>query len=180
MASLSKVCSMFRTGLIAPNVNLHNLNPAIKWEEFRMRVPTEITPLPSRHSSGRSLISMTSSGIGGTNAHIVLEAPPPRHMLEEYSYPNAPVLIVSGGLSPRSASSLAEFLSTLVADHSDDLRMLASIYGRRSRQMTWRMYGICVPGSSTVHFSVPRPILRTKPPIVFVFAGQGPQHFNSK
>ncbi|KZV87149.1 ketoacyl-synt-domain-containing protein [Exidia glandulosa HHB12029] len=39
LASLCKVCSIFQTRNIPPTVNVSRLNPAIRWEDNRMRVP---------------------------------------------------------------------------------------------------------------------------------------------
>ncbi|KAF9466964.1 polyketide synthase [Collybia nuda] len=177
LASLSKVCSIFETGYIPPNVNLRNLNPAIAWDRYRLRVPTEPTKLPARHSSGRSLISMTSSGIGGSNGHAVIEGPPVKFALTQKTTIR-PILYVVGGLSPRSASLVASDLADAVIQGEAHRLDLASIYGRRSRQMTWRTFAVWSPEKPTLEF--PSPILtpRSKPPVVFVFSGQGPQHFD--
>jgi len=76
LASLCKVCSIFQSGIIPLNVNLLNPNPAIHWEDFHLRVPVSPTLLPCQSTTGSSLISLASSGIGGANGHCVVEAPP--------------------------------------------------------------------------------------------------------
>ncbi|KAF8213913.1 hypothetical protein K438DRAFT_1902128 [Mycena galopus ATCC 62051] len=172
LASLSKVCSIFKTGLIPPTVNLATPNPAIHWKEYNMRAPTEVTKL-SNHS-GRSLISMTSSGIGGSNGHVILEGPPLR------TYPCAPsearpMLLVAGGLSSQTASAIA---ATIAVSDPNDLAALSTIHGRRSRQLTWRTFATWVPGQEKIEFPAPVLSPKVKAPIVFVFSGQGPQHFN--
>ncbi|KIJ41950.1 hypothetical protein M422DRAFT_171681 [Sphaerobolus stellatus SS14] len=177
LASLSKVCSILKTGLIPPNVNLQNLNPAIRWDEYKLRVPTEVTQLRARDPSGRALISMTSSGIGGVNGHAVLEGPPissPAVRVQAVK----PILFVVGGLSPRSASSIAVDVAELVLKENADVFSVASIYGRRSRQMTWRTSAIWVPSKNKLEFPQSTFTSRAKHPLVFVFSGQGPQHIN--
>ncbi|KAJ6539604.1 hypothetical protein B0H19DRAFT_1382247 [Mycena capillaripes] len=173
LASLSKVCSIFRTGLIPPTVNLLTPNPAIRWKEYNMQAPTEVTALPKR--SGRSLISMTSSGIGGSNGHVIVEAPPPSPQNPSAAPQIQPVLLVAGGLSPQTASAVATTLATFDAT---DLRDLSTIYGRRSRQLTWRTFATWIPGQERIEFPPPTLSPKVKAPIVFVFSGQGPQHFN--
>ncbi|KAJ7751452.1 putative polyketide synthase [Mycena metata] len=178
LASLSKVCSMFRSGTIPPTVNIQTLNPAIRWEEHGMRVPVEPTSLKVRHPSGKALISMSSSGIGGVNGHAVLEGPPVSQAPKQPQLPqNFPVLLVAAGLSPRSASEISE---TLVAAMSpadpENLHALSRVYGRRSRQMTWRSAAVYLPTQGPAPFPAPRHSSRKKKPLVFVFPGQGPQH----
>ncbi|KIJ44548.1 hypothetical protein M422DRAFT_145361, partial [Sphaerobolus stellatus SS14] len=63
-ASLCKYRMTFQTGIIPPNVNLKTPNPAIRWDQYRLRPVTEPTPITSRSSDGHALVSITSSGIG--------------------------------------------------------------------------------------------------------------------
>lgn len=185
LASLSKVCSILESGVIPPNVNLTKFNPEIHWEEYNLRVPTEATPLPNHQPAGKpSLISMSSSGIGGSNGHVVLEGPP---IMELAVAPfNAPTLLVAAGLSPRSAAATADDIVALVNDvngkekgTNEKVPALSTLYGRRSRQMTWRSFAVVTPGQTSVTFPAPTFSSRTKPPVVFVFSGQGPQHIQS-
>ncbi|KAJ6512896.1 hypothetical protein C8R45DRAFT_1206846 [Mycena sanguinolenta] len=183
LASLSKICSMFSHGIIPPNVNMIKPNPAIEWDRYRLRVPLEPTPLAPRHPSGAALVSMMSSGIGGVNGHAVVEGPPAQPASSELCGPRqgtpVPVLLVAGGLSPRSASSISATLEEEVLNPEIDLALLSTIYGRRARQMTWRSFAIVLPDRSiTVPFVSPLLNQRTKRPIAFVFSGQGPQHFH--
>ncbi|KAF8530083.1 putative polyketide synthase [Hysterangium stoloniferum] len=180
LVSLTKCIHIFQTGIIPPNVNLSTPNPRIDWNKYHLHVPTECTPLPC-HSKTGSLISLCSSGIGGANGHVVLEAPPrpfisglPSHLGNQ-----RPILLVAGALSPRSISSVSDTLSDLILEHPDRSEFLSTVYGRRSRQMPWRSYAIYSPGQTTkLKFSSPSLVPRIKPPIVFVFAGQGPQHLD--
>lgn len=144
-----------------------------------MQVPTEVLNLTARNKSGRPLVSMASSGIGGANGHAVIEGPPLRVENATEFKSQAPILVLAGGLSPRSALQVAVDLDILARAGKHDLRTIASIYGRRARQMTWRAHTIWKPGMSKLEFPQPRLVPRSKPPLVFVFSGQGPQHIAS-
>lgn len=174
---------MFSSRIIPPNVNLVSPNPAIEWDRFKLRVPLEPTPLIPRHFSGVPLVSMMSSGIGGVNGHVVVEGPPLKcaTLNEAPQIADGPVLLVSGGLSPRSTLSISASLEREVLDApKTDLALLSTLYGRRARQMTWRSFAIVQPDRSfAVPFTPPIFNQRTKLPIVFVFSGQGPQHLES-
>lgn len=173
---------MFETGLIPPNVNLRTLNPKIKWDEYRLRVVSEVTPLTARHHSGRALVSIASSGIGGSNGHAVVEAPPQLEgetpsLLQE----GRPGLLTVGSLSLRSISLLCDkFVAQVPQLCLKDLTALAAISGRRTRQMTWRTIALYSPDDQSP-LAFPPPVLspRLRGPLVFVFAGQGPQYFES-
>jgi hypothetical protein len=179
-ASLSKVLSIMDSGLVPPNVNLKSKNPAIKWDEYRLKAVERITRLPK---TSLPLIAMTSSGIGGANGHAVIEGPPPHRGISaaesfwRSSAKERADLLVLGGLSPRSTTSIAQDAQSLVG--SSHLRDAALTYGRVSRSMTWRSWGIARQDQKT-DFSEPVLASKTKRPIVFVFSGQGSQHFESE
>lgn len=160
-------------------MNLSHPNPAIRWREYRLRVPLEVEQLSCRSPSGRSLVALTSSGISGVNGHCVVEGPPPARTKDSLWLPgaNVPSLMIAAGLTPRSASAVAESMDDLVRKH--DPIHLARIYGRRSRSLTWRSFSMCTEAGLS-HFSEPLLSPKTPPALVFVFSGQGPQHFSSK
>ena len=145
-------------------------------------MPTERTALPVRAASGQALVALCSSGIGGANGHVVLEAPPRLPASRNATSgveSKMPLLLLAGGLSPRSAAAISETITELVQAHPLHARFLSTTYGRRSRQMTWRSFAVYSPGQAAkVKFSTPALVPRTKPPVVFVFAGQGPQHLD--
>ncbi|KAK7042171.1 hypothetical protein R3P38DRAFT_307459 [Favolaschia claudopus] len=177
LASLSKVLSIFEHQIIPPNINLSTPNPAIKWREYNLRAPVDATPLPSSESTP-TLISMASSGIGGSNGHVVLQAPPPSRVEDSVSNHqlDTPVLFMAAGLSPRSASSVIDqLLPVLRGMAASEYSAASAVLGRRSKQMNWRSYAVATPGSS-IQFSAPQYSSRDANPLVFVFSGQGPQH----
>ncbi|KAJ7292447.1 thiolase-like protein [Mycena rebaudengoi] len=177
LASLSKVLSIFEHKIIPPNINLSTLNPAIKWREYNLRVPTCPTLLPPTVSR-RTLISMSSSGIGGSNGHVVLEAPPECNSITRADLKvDQPVLFMAAGLSPRSASAIADqILDSLSTTSRAEYPAASTVLGRRSKQMSWRCYALAVPGCGPAQFSKPQYCGRDINPLVFVFSGQGPQH----
>ncbi|KAG1725077.1 acyl transferase domain-containing protein [Suillus paluster] len=177
LASLCKVCSIFQSGIIPPNVNLRNPNPAIRWEDFNLRVPLLPTSLPCQSATGRSLISLASSGIGGANGHCVVEeAPHTTNSVVPFWRSDGfhtPCLLVAGGLSPRSTTAVGESMRVI---DSKSLPSIATTFGRRSRSMPWRSCAVTSPNSPP-RFTEPVLTSRMPHPLVFVFAGQGPQHF---
>lgn len=180
LTSLCKVIGVFENGVIPPNVNLQRLNPAIRWEEYKLHAPVTATPLPTHGKHGRSLISIASSGIGGSNGHCVIEAPP-RRVVHDFkgSFKSMPVLLVVGGLSPRAITVLCDSISMLVKEHPSEAAALSVNLGRRVRQMTWRSFAVVDPtADDKITFTQPLLTTRTKPGLGFVFSGQGPQHLH--
>ncbi|KAH9934268.1 putative polyketide synthase [Fomitopsis serialis] len=179
LSSLCKVCHIIEHGVIPPTVNFSVPNPAIRWKEHNMRVPVAPENLSIRSPSGRALIAMSSSGIGGANGHCVIEAHAsntdgvPRMWSCERSI--IPSLLIAGGLSPRSTSAVGESLKSISADR--DRTRVGRALGRRVRSMLWKAYSV-TPEGQIPRFSEPVLTPKVAPEVVFVFSGQGPQHWN--
>jgi len=75
MAGLIKTVLMLRHGELAPTINLTRLNPRLRLEGTRFDVGTVLRRWVSPGVPRRA--GVTALGVGGTNAHIVLEEPPP-------------------------------------------------------------------------------------------------------
>lgn len=170
---------MFKAGLIPPQVGVTALNPAIGWTEYNMRPNTKVEHLTASSPSGASLVSVNASGLGGANGHCVVESfPYPPRSATKPLPTDMPILLIAGGLSPRTATAIASDVTQLATEIPQELSVLSTVSGRRSRQMTWRTAAV----SSAEHpfvFPQPRFVPRTTPPIAFVFSGQGPQHIES-
>ncbi|WP_329535303.1 amino acid adenylation domain-containing protein [Streptomyces sp. NBC_01450] len=97
-------------GLIPPNIDFRRLNPEIGPDPTPFHIPATALPWPS----GRPRVAAVSSfGIGGTNAHLVLEhpdttAPPPAAATPV----TIPCLLLSGG-----SESALRADARRVADH---------------------------------------------------------------
>lgn len=72
IAGLIKVVLAMQHGELSPHLHLKKLNPAISWEELPVVIPTELTSWPSADRQ-RRLAGVSSFGMSGTNAHVVLE-----------------------------------------------------------------------------------------------------------
>ena len=171
---------MLEHKLIPPNAHLTTRNPKILWDQHRLHVPLEPTPLGCRSDSGRSLISLASSGIGGSNGHVVVEGAPEVPISNGYLVSDVPVLFPVGALTPRSAQLLSDSLvSLLINDTSPAALSQAVVHSRRARQHPWRTYFLFSPHSGEApKVAAPVRAPSTSPPVIFVFAGQGPQHIS--
>ena len=60
-------------GIAPANLHFHEPNPEIDWDNLRLEVPTQPTPLAKTDHPW--LVGVNSFGAGGTNAHAVLQEP---------------------------------------------------------------------------------------------------------
>ncbi|HEX4729588.1 MAG TPA: AMP-binding protein, partial [Jatrophihabitans sp.] len=122
-------------GLIPPTIDFHQLNPRIGDDAVPFRIPTESEPWPADRPR---LAAVSSFGIGGTNAHLILEGgfdtPAPASELD--------CLL----LSASSASALhadAGRIADYLADHPERYRQVLRHLqaGRTAGQ--WRAGAVC-------------------------------------
>ena len=71
VCGLIKVIMAMRHGQIPASLHVKKLNPHLDWDSLPLRVVTETTPWPQ----GRHIAGVSSFGFGGTNAHVLIEAP---------------------------------------------------------------------------------------------------------
>lgn len=73
-AGVAKCLVAFVRGELPPNLHFSRPTPHVDFEASRVAVVDRPVPLP-RGPDGRCLVGVSSFGISGTNAHVVLEAP---------------------------------------------------------------------------------------------------------
>jgi acyl transferase domain-containing protein len=71
LAGIIKTVLALESQKIPPNMLFNNPNPKIKFDEWKIKVPTELLDWEARNGIRRA--SVNSFGYGGTNAHVVLE-----------------------------------------------------------------------------------------------------------
>ncbi len=113
VAGLIKAALCLKHGFIPPSLHCKEPNPAIPWSEIPFRVAREGIAWP--RTSRPRLAGVSSFGISGTNAHIVLEEAPPEEPVPDV---------------PRSAPDVARLLP-LSARTREDLSALARSYWKR-------------------------------------------------
>ena len=70
LAGLIKAVLSMERGIILPNIWFEKGNPAIDFDGWRIRVPTEPVPWPV---TGLRRVSVNSFGYGGTNSHTIVD-----------------------------------------------------------------------------------------------------------
>ena len=192
VTGLIKAVLSLRHESIPPQIHFSKLNPHISLEGTRLSVPTGRTPWPAGATPRCAGIS--SFGVGGTNAHVIVEEAPrlPGEAGGAGSSAEADQAVQILTLSAQSPAALADlarhwvgFLgasSATLADvcftatqrrHHYDYRL--ATLGRSKLELAKRLgahlegTGSAVVSGSRSHVAPPR--------VVFVFSGQGPQWY---
>ncbi len=134
MAGLAKVLAIHRHKAVPPSLHFETPNPNIPFDEWRLRVPTAVEPLPE--AKGPAAIGINSFGFGGANAHAVIEEPPSRDPVETVDV-KSPWYLISARSEP-ALQQVARDLGAWLDAHPDtDLGHLsAALLTRR----TWHKH----------------------------------------
>ncbi|MEU8890897.1 amino acid adenylation domain-containing protein [Streptomyces sp. NPDC048442] len=127
-------------GVIPPQVDFRRLNPQIGSDTAPFYIPTEAAPWPA----GRPRVAAVSSfGIGGTNAHVVLEADGDGTETVRTSASGAPLCLLLSSSSTQAlradAARIAAHLRARPETYDEVLRHLQA--GRPLRR--WRTGAVC-------------------------------------
>jgi amino acid adenylation domain-containing protein len=74
VAGVLKTILALQHSLVPPSLHFHTPNPHIPWERLPLRVARELTEWPA--GNGSRTAGVSSFGLSGVNAHVVLEAAP--------------------------------------------------------------------------------------------------------
>jgi myxalamid-type polyketide synthase MxaE and MxaD len=188
VAGLIKVALALRHRTWPPSLHFQNPNPEIPWETLPVRIQQALEPWPE--SASPAVAGVSSFGIAGTNAHVVLqEAPAPRVAPAERA--GAPrILPISARTAEALDESIRRMLEFVSGDEAgfsglDDLcwtasarrthheHRLAVVAGSRDELVAQLGTARAGDAAAGVFRGQARPDRRGR--IVFVFPGQGSQ-----
>ncbi|MEH0972260.1 type I polyketide synthase [Micromonospora sp. CPCC 205546] len=113
VAGIIKVVLALRHGVLPPTLHVDEPSPHVDWSAGAVRVASDATPLAAADRPVRAAVS--SFGISGTNAHVVLEQADPAPPADEPDVPFTPWL-----LSARTEEGLREQIPRLRAHVAAD------------------------------------------------------------
>nr|KMM72254.1 mycocerosic acid synthase [Coccidioides posadasii RMSCC 3488] len=173
LVSLLKMVKALQHRIIPPNIKFSIPNPSIPFEEGKLTVPTEATPWPKDRLER---VSVNSFGIGGANAHVILESAATYNIPTAVSgFPESPQLLLFTANSSKSITRLVDNYKVWIEQNPDKICDLAYTLARKRTHLPYRAFAIVNNG---VIESVSQPINSKSagpPSIVMVFTGQGAQ-----
>ena len=118
IAGVLKLVLALKHRQLPPAASFERLNPHIDLSDSPFQVNTALKPWPENARGGRSAV-VSSFGFSGTNAHLVLEAAPPRAVAATADAgPSRPALIPLSARTPEQlrqrALDLADFIAASI------------------------------------------------------------------
>ena len=133
VAGLIKAVIALEDREIAPSLHYTAPNPEIDFAGGPFRVAERLAPFPAPPGGGPRRAGVTALGVGGTNAHVVLEEAPARPVAAPSDWPFQ-LLAVSGRDARARDAATDRLAAHLAAGPADDLADIAFtlIEGRRA------------------------------------------------
>ncbi len=182
VASLVKTAMSLHHKQIPPSLGYEAPNPSIDFENSPFSVNATLADWTSHKGPRRA--GVNSLGVGGTNAHLILEEAPERVASDESDWPFH-ILTISG----RSKSALDANTSALAAylRDSPDLPLADVAFTLKEGRRTFEKRRVVVAetaieAAALLEEADPRRVFThselTNPDVVFMFPGGGAQYVN--
>ncbi|KIM92741.1 hypothetical protein OIDMADRAFT_62276 [Oidiodendron maius Zn] len=174
LTSLIKAVLTLENRTIPPNIKFLSPNPKIPFKERRLTVPLEPIPWPE---SQYERVSVNSFGLGGTNAHVILDS------ARSFNVPNpssasqhatSPQLLLFSANSATSLQKMTGSFEHWISNRSDDLEHLAYTLANRREHFLHRAFMVASRDRGGVT-SQGKAAASTSRNLVMVFTGQGAQ-----
>ncbi len=191
IAGLIKVILSIQHRSLPPSLHFSTPNPHIPFEKLNIYVQSELSSWPM--PSAPAVAGVSSFGFGGTNVHVVLQAPEsyPKNLIEDKAETQTPdfhFLSLSGN-SQEGLKALADhFLEILTSDFELSItdicyaaRVRRSMYNERlvavgnSRMQLSQSLQAFVNGNAHPGLYLGNVLSGLLPKIAFIFSGQGGQ-----
>lgn len=180
LTSIIKCVMALENKTIPPNINFNKPNPKIPFETTQLAVPVEPIPWPVNRAER---VSVNSFGMGGANAHAIIESAETWGVSSRKSEPicdlekEPPRLVVLSANRTESLNSMIERHSAYIKDHKSSLEDVSYTLALRREHLRYRAFAVLEEGKE-IEFKAKSVALATssKPSnVTFVFTGQGAQ-----
>lgn len=180
IAGLIKTTLALEHRQIPPTINFETPNPHVDWESTPFHVVDRLTEWPEGPTPRRA--GLSSFGIGGTNAHVVLEEAPASQPAQ--GDPRKSQVVVLSAKSESALDTATANLAGHLRETGDDLADIASTLqlGRRLFQHRRAVVATSRSEAATLLESpgdrrvVSGSTAHRQRPVVFMFSGQGAQY----
>ena len=187
MASLIKVSLMIHNKEIIPNIRFNKPNPKIDFAGGMMKVQTDLEDIAPEMAApdGKFVASISTYGVGGANAHVVVESfetaaeiEAASSLIREPKTNTVPLYLFAVGTL--TEGSLGRWQNVLTShfkelDEPRSLRSLSRQLARQARASPYRSFAVGQALTPDLKWSKIT-LVSTQPKLCLVFAGQGPQH----
>jgi acyl transferase domain-containing protein/NADPH:quinone reductase-like Zn-dependent oxidoreductase/SAM-dependent methyltransferase/NAD(P)-dependent dehydrogenase (short-subunit alcohol dehydrogenase family)/acyl carrier protein len=180
MAGLIKSVLMLDRGTLVPNLHFTEPNPEIHFEKYKLRVQTEV----EKFDSTNKLVAVSSFGFGGSNGCVILEGfgncalPKISHFSFVLTAPYLFILSAETSKALETRIEQTKQLQVITEPTNGEVLTSRNLSATLIRRQVHRYvsFGVGTTPATTVYCE-PK-LSSSQEPIVWVFGGQGPQHYD--
>ncbi|HEY8036309.1 MAG TPA: type I polyketide synthase [Methylobacter sp.] len=183
IVSMIKAALTLQRRQIPASLGFSQPNPYIPWQQFNLKVATELTPWPN--NAEQRYAGVSSFGMSGTNAHVILQQAPEQEQAVKSVPVKAPfVLTVSAkteaalqAMCSQYAEALKNLSNRQTADFSFTANTCRSHFAYRKAVVANDAEGLInqLRDPDLLNNLAPCPEWK-KPKLAFLFTGQGSQY----
>lgn len=172
VAGLIKSALALKNQTLPPQLHFERANPEIAFAETPFRIQTKAQKWTQDRNSSPRLAAVSALGMGGTNAHAILEEGP---LVKESPATKPSPSWHLLPLSARSPEALEATISRFAHNTLDDQAATAYTLLTGRRQFPHRAFAITSADQDLPEFELHKACSETREPI-FLFTGQGSQY----
>ncbi|KXJ86841.1 KR domain-containing protein [Microdochium bolleyi] len=178
LTSLIKTVLALEHSVIPPNIKFNKPNPKIAFEEKKLTVPVEPLPWPKDRVERASV---NSFGIGGANAHVIIDSARSFAAIPERGRPSGrttaagPHLVVFSANTEDSLRRQVANNQKFIDERCQLLPDISYTLGARRDHLPHRAFSVLAEGMASNTSTFVKAPSATTPRLVFVFTGQGAQ-----
>jgi myxalamid-type polyketide synthase MxaB len=174
VCGLIKVILAMGHGQIPPSLHVRKLNPHLDWEKIPVKVVTSPAPWPE----GRRIAGVSSFGFGGTNAHVIVEAPPAANAPVAPKTTDRPLhIFTASAKTPEALNELAAQYEALPGEMDIADICFSANTGRNHFE---QRIGVIASSRAELHRGLrkakPERVQPGRPRVAMLFTGQGSQY----
>ncbi|KAI1347996.1 putative polyketide synthase [Xylaria sp. FL0043] len=174
IASIIKMVLALENRIIPPNIKFMTPNPEIPFEDAHLCVPTEALPWPQRR---QPRVSINSFGVGGTNAHVILDSAD-GFLGQQPSSPSpastkTPRLLLYSATTAKSLTKLRDLFNDWARVNLDKLDDLSYTLAHRREHLPLRTFTVIQEGA--INDATDFTNVSGKHHLIMIFTGQGAQ-----
>ncbi|KAF1935695.1 polyketide synthase 1 [Clathrospora elynae] len=182
LSSLIKMALALEKKIIPPNINFNTPNPRIPFEEAKLTVPVKPLPWPADRLER---VGINSFGIGGSNAHVLLESAASFGIASASSgrdqrmvateLKSQPRLLIFSAKHPGSLRQSVQNHESYLTSHPNSLQDMAYSLAMKRETLSHRQYCVTTGDKPFESSRTAKSSVHGQPDLIFVFTGQGAQ-----